>query len=87
MIIDADTHILPTGEEAKVARMFPELRILMAHMGGVAHHDLSNAAIEMALGCSNLILIGSAVRSRAILKAIKTLGANPSALAVTRPLS
>jgi len=59
---------------AKVARMFPELLILMAHMGGVAHYDLSNAAIEMAQECPNLILIGSAVRSRAILKAIKTLG-------------
>jgi predicted TIM-barrel fold metal-dependent hydrolase len=60
---------------AKVARMFPELKILMAHMGGVAHHDLSNAAIEMAQECSNLFLIGSAVRARAVLKAIKTLGA------------
>jgi hypothetical protein len=61
---------------AKVARMFPELQILMAHMGGVAHHDLSNAAIEMAQECPNLILIGSAVRSRAILKAIRALGAD-----------
>jgi predicted TIM-barrel fold metal-dependent hydrolase len=41
----------------------------------VAHHDLSNAAIEMAQECPNLILIGSAVRARAVLKAIKTLGA------------
>jgi predicted TIM-barrel fold metal-dependent hydrolase len=61
---------------AKVAKMFPELRILMAHMGGVAHHDLSNAAIEMAQECPNLFLIGSAVRARAILKAIKMLGAS-----------
>jgi predicted TIM-barrel fold metal-dependent hydrolase len=61
---------------AKVARMFPELRILMVHMGGVAHHDLSNAAIEIARECPNLFLVGSGVRSRAILKAIKTLGAD-----------
>ncbi len=61
---------------AKVAKMFPELEILMAHMGGVAHRDLSNAAIEMAQECPNLILIGSAVRAPAILKAIKTLGAD-----------
>jgi predicted TIM-barrel fold metal-dependent hydrolase len=61
---------------AKVARMFPKLRILMAHMGGVAHHDLSNAAIEMAQECPNLFLIGSAVRARAILKAVKVLGAS-----------
>ena len=44
-------------------------------MGGVAHHDLSNAAIEMAEECPNLILIGSAVRARAILRAIRELGA------------
>jgi len=61
---------------AKVARMFPELQILMAHMGGVAHHDLSNAAIEVAQQCPNLFLIGSAVRARAILKAIQVLGAS-----------
>ena len=60
---------------AKIARMFPEVQILMVHMGGVAHHDLSNAAIEMAQECSNLTLVGSAVRTRAIIKAIKTLGA------------
>jgi predicted TIM-barrel fold metal-dependent hydrolase len=55
--------------------MFPDLRILMVHMGGVAHHDLSNAAIEMAQECPNLFLIGSAARARATLKAIKALGA------------
>jgi hypothetical protein len=48
----------------------------MVHMGGVAHHDLSNAAIEIAQDCPNLFLVGSGVRSRAILKAIKTLGAD-----------
>jgi predicted TIM-barrel fold metal-dependent hydrolase len=45
-------------------------------MGGVAHHDLSNAAIEIAQECPNLVLIGSGVRARAILKAIKVLGAS-----------
>jgi predicted TIM-barrel fold metal-dependent hydrolase len=61
---------------AKIARMYPEVQILMVHMGGVAHRDLSDAAIEMAQECPNLTLIGSAVRPRAILKAIKTLGAD-----------
>lgn len=61
---------------AKIARMFPEVQMLMVHMGGVAHHDLSNAAIEMAQECPNLTLIGSAVRTQAILKAIKSLGAH-----------
>ena len=60
---------------AKIARQYPEMQILMVHMGGVAHHDLSNAAIEIAQECPNLTLIGSTVRATAILKAIKTLGA------------
>jgi uncharacterized protein len=60
---------------AKVARLFPKMPILMAHMGGVGHADLSNAAIEFAAECGNLMLIGSAVRTGAILKAIHTLGA------------
>ena len=61
---------------AKIAGMFPGVQILMVHMGGVGHADLSNAAIEMAQECPNLTLIGSAVRAVAVLKAIKTLGAD-----------
>ena len=60
---------------ARIARMFPEVQMLMVHMGGVGYADLTNAAIEMAQECPNLTLIGSAVRTQAILKAIKTLGA------------
>ncbi len=60
---------------AKIARRFPELGILMAHMGGVGHRDLTDAAIEFAAECPNLTLIGSAVHTRAILKAVRTLGA------------
>jgi predicted TIM-barrel fold metal-dependent hydrolase len=44
-------------------------------MGGVAFHDLSDAAIEAAQECPNITLIGSGVRAVNILKAIKTLGA------------
>jgi predicted TIM-barrel fold metal-dependent hydrolase len=61
---------------AKIAKMYPEVQILMVHMGGVAHHDLSNAAIEMAQECPNLTLIGSAVRAAAVLKAVRVLGAD-----------
>jgi len=61
---------------AKIARMFPEMQILMVHMGGVGYADLSNAAVEMAQECPNLTLIGGAVRAVAVLKAIKTLGAD-----------
>ncbi len=60
---------------AKIARMYPQLQILVVHMGGVGHADVTNAAIEMAQEYPNITLVGSAVRTRPILKAIKTLGA------------
>lgn len=60
---------------AKVAKMFPELKILMVHMGGVAFAGISDAAIEIAEPFPNMTLIGSAVRPQCILKAIKVLGA------------
>jgi predicted TIM-barrel fold metal-dependent hydrolase len=56
--------------------MFPDLQIFMVHMGGVGHRDLTDAAIEMTQECPNITLIGSGVRTRAILKAIRTLGAH-----------
>jgi len=66
------THPFRLG---KIARRFPEAHILAVHMGGVAHRDLTNAMIEIAAECPNITLIGSAVKTRAILKAIETLGA------------
>jgi len=67
------THPFRLG---KIARMFPEARIMMIHMGGVGFHDLSNAAIEVAAEHPNITLVGSAVRAKPILKAIHALGAN-----------
>lgn len=72
---DAFEHTHPF-RVAKVAKQFPELQILVAHMGGVGHADLTNAMIEFALECPNLTMIGSAVRDVAIWKAIRTLGAD-----------
>jgi len=60
---------------AKVAKMFPELPILVVHMGGAAFMDLSREAIEFALEYPNLTLIGSGVRAISVLAAIKALGA------------
>ena len=60
---------------AKIAKRFPETQIFCVHMGGVAFHDFSDAAIEIAQECPNITMIGSAVRATKILKAIKTLGA------------
>jgi predicted TIM-barrel fold metal-dependent hydrolase len=60
---------------AKVAARFPELKILLAHMGGVGVPTLHDAAIEFAQQHANLYLIASASKARAVLKAIGTLGA------------
>lgn len=60
---------------AKVAKRFPEIQILCVHMGGVAFHDLSDAAIEAAEECPNITMIASAVRAVNVLKAINKLGA------------
>jgi predicted TIM-barrel fold metal-dependent hydrolase len=61
---------------AKIAERYPELQILVVHMGGVAFADLSDATIEVAEQYGNLTLIGSAVRTIPILKAIRTLGSS-----------
>lgn len=65
------THPFRVG---KIAAAYPELPILMVHMGGAAFADLSNAAIEIASQYPNITLIGSAIRSIPILKAIRRLG-------------
>ena len=61
---------------SKIAQRFPEIEILMVHMGGASFPDVSDAAIEIAQTCSNLTLIGSGIRSIPILKAIKKLGSS-----------
>lgn len=71
---DAPDHTHPS-RVATIARAYPELRILVVHMGGAAFHDLSAAAIAVAEEHPNLTLVGSAVRAIPILRAIRTLGA------------
>ncbi|AEE97880.1 amidohydrolase family protein [Mahella australiensis] len=65
------THPFRVG---KIAKMFPEVNILMVHMGGASFADLSHAAIEVAQECQNITLIGSAIRTIPIIRAIRTLG-------------
>jgi predicted TIM-barrel fold metal-dependent hydrolase len=60
---------------AKIAELFPEMNILMVHMGGVAYHDMSDEAISVAANHENIYLIGSAVRAVSIRNAIHRLGA------------
>lgn len=59
---------------AKIAALFPETPILMVHMGGVGVPSLHAACIELARQHDNLVLIGSAAESRAILDAVRVLG-------------
>jgi predicted TIM-barrel fold metal-dependent hydrolase len=59
---------------AKIARRFPELQILVVHMGGAAVPDMSDAVIEFAQQCPNLHLIGSCVYMTRVWKAIQVLG-------------
>jgi predicted TIM-barrel fold metal-dependent hydrolase len=60
---------------AKIARMFPETPVLMVHMG-MTSVDMNNAVIQMARERPNMALIGSATTYKAILQAIKALGAS-----------
>ena len=72
---DAYERTHPT-RAAAIAERYPELPILMVHMGGAAFHDLSRAAIEVAARHPTITIVGSAVRAIPILTAIKQLGAN-----------
>ncbi len=60
---------------AKIAQRFPQTPILLAHMGGAGKPSLHAATIEFARQHGNMYLIGSAARSRDILRAIDALGA------------
>jgi uncharacterized protein len=75
-------HIGPDAYECthplrarKIALMYPELKILMVHMG-MTDPDMVGAVIEVAQECSNMYLVGSATNDKAVLSAIKQLGAD-----------
>ncbi|MEO8171476.1 MAG: amidohydrolase family protein [Sediminibacterium sp.] len=65
------THPFRLG---KIAARYPQMKILMVHMGGAHFHDLGNAAIETAAQHPNIHIIGSVIRSQPLLKAAKTIG-------------
>jgi uncharacterized protein len=75
-------HIGPDAYEGthplrarKIAQMYPELTILMIHMG-MTDPDMAEAVVEVALECPNMHLIGSATNDKVVLSAIKKLGAD-----------
>ena len=59
----------------KIAKLFPELRILMVHMG-MTDWDMNCAVVEVAEACPNMVLIGSATDAKAVMYAIEQLGAD-----------
>ena len=59
---------------ARIARMYPQMTILMVHMG-MNSADMNRAVIEAAQENPNMILVGSSTSDNAVLQAIKTLGA------------
>jgi len=61
---------------AKVAKLFPELTIFAVHMGGASFEDMSELVIDVAKQYQNILLIGSAIRSIPVLKAVEELGAH-----------
>jgi predicted TIM-barrel fold metal-dependent hydrolase len=74
-------HIGPDAYErthplraAKVASTYPELPILMVHMG-MNNPEMSRAVVEVAAECPNMILIGSQTTDSLVLEAIGKLGA------------
>lgn len=60
---------------AKIARLYPEMNILMVHMGGAGIPNLSKACVEIAQEYKNITLIGSTISPKDVLYAIKELGA------------
>ena len=59
---------------AKAAGMFPEMPILMVHMGGAGDPDVSEAVIETARESPNMYLVGSAIGVDKVKRAIDILG-------------
>lgn len=59
----------------KIAMRYPEMPILMVHMG-MTDWDMNRAVVEVAQECPNMFLIGSATDAKAVIYAIKELGAD-----------
>ncbi len=60
---------------ARIARLFPEMPILMVHMG-MADPMMNRVVIEVARECPNMYLVGSSTTYLAVVNAIKSLGAD-----------
>jgi hypothetical protein len=59
----------------RVARLYPEMTMLMVHMG-MTDWEMNQAVVEVAARNPNMVLIGSATDAKAVLYAIDVLGAD-----------
>ncbi|NLG51924.1 MAG: amidohydrolase family protein [Chloroflexi bacterium] len=66
-----NTHPIRMG---RIAARYPNIPMLMVHMGGAALPSLDRSAVEVAAEHPNITLIGSAVSPKSILRAIQVLG-------------
>ena len=71
---DAYENTHPLRAE-KIAKLYPELPILMIHMG-MTDADMTAAVVEVAKICPNMVLVGSATNDSFVLQAIHALGAD-----------
>lgn len=58
----------------KAAKRFPEMPVIMVHMGGAGKPDVSEAVIEVAKENPNMYLVGSAIGVNKVKQAIDILG-------------
>lgn len=69
----AKTHPWRIGN---IARSFPETKILMVHMGGAGRPGLYDAAIKIVQQFPNIYIVATEADPKAVIKAIRVLGAN-----------
>ena len=58
----------------RIARLFPENKFIMIHMGGAGLPSLDRAAVEVLQDCPNVLAIGSAINELPILHALRQAG-------------
>jgi hypothetical protein len=81
---EAPVYCDPT-RGTRIAKLFPELRIIMVHMGGVIEPDMSEKVIEAAKESPNMMLVGSAIPMPRVANGIRKLGANRIAYGSDQP--
>lgn len=72
---------------AKIARRYPQMPILMVHMGGAGTPDVSAACIEAAREHPNMTLVGSNIGLGRVAAAIRALGAGRVCFGSDTPFS